>query len=121
MLFRSFYPAFNNDLLLQQNDQAIFNVDAGRLAFATDSFIVSPLFFPGGNIGSLAVNGTINDIALGGATPLYLSASFILEEGLPLKNLLTIAKTMGTLQILDQASIDKLYDRYQNVYGQPAK
>ena len=91
-----FYPAFNNDLLLQQNDQAIFNVDAGRLAFATDSFIVSPLFFPGGNIGSLAVNGTINDIALGGATPLYLSASFILEEGLPLKNLLTIAKTMGT-------------------------
>ena len=91
-----FYPAFNNDLLLQQNDQAIFNVDAGRLAFATDSFIVSPLFFPGGNIGSLAVNGTINDIALGGATPLYLSASFILEEGFPLKNLLTIAKTMGT-------------------------
>ena len=90
-----FYPAFNNDLLLQQNDQAIFNVDAGKLAFATDSFVVSPLFFPGGNIGSLAVNGTINDIALGGATPLYLSASFILEEGLPLKKLLIIAKTMG--------------------------
>lgn len=90
-----FYPAFNNDLLLQQNDQAIFNVDAGKLAFATDSFVVSPLFFPGGNIGSLAVNGTINDIALGGATPLYLSASFILEEGFPLKKLLIIAKTMG--------------------------
>ena len=90
-----FYPAFNNDLLLQQNDQAIFNVDTGKLAFATDSFVVSPLFFPGGNIGSLAVNGTINDIALGGATPLYLSASFILEEGFPLKKLLMIAKTMG--------------------------
>jgi hydrogenase expression/formation protein HypE len=90
-----FYPAFNNDLLLQQNDQAIFNVDTGKLAFATDSFVVSPLFFPGGNIGSLAVNGTINDIALGGATPLYLSASFILEEGFPLKSLLIIAKTMG--------------------------
>ena len=90
-----FYPAFNNDLLLQQNDQAIFNVDAGKLAFTTDSFVVSPLFFPGGNIGSLAVNGTINDIALGGATPLYLSASFILEEGFPLKKLLIIAKTMG--------------------------
>lgn len=90
-----FYPAFNNDLLLQQNDQAIFNVDAGKLAFATDSFVVSPLFFPGGNIGSLAVNGTINDIALGGATPMYLSASFILEEGFPLKKLLMIAKTMG--------------------------
>ena len=91
-----FYPAFNNDLLLQQNDQAIFNVDTGKLAFATDSFVVSPLFFPGGNIGSLAVNGTINDIALGGATPLYLSASFILEEGFPLKDLLTIANTMGS-------------------------
>lgn len=90
-----FYPAFNNDLLLQQNDQAIFNVDTGKLAFATDSFVVSPLFFPGGNIGSLAVNGTINDIALGGATPLYLSASFILEEGFPLKKLVIIAKTMG--------------------------
>jgi len=90
-----FYPAFNNDLLLQQNDQAIFNIDAGKLAFATDSFVVSPLFFPGGNIGSLAVNGTINDIALGGATPMYLSASFILEEGFPLKKLLMIAKTMG--------------------------
>ena len=90
-----FYPAFNNELLLEQNDQAIFSVDAGRLAFTTDSFVVSPLFFPGGNIGDLAVNGTINDIALGGATPQYLSASFILEEGFPLKDLVIIANTMG--------------------------
>jgi hydrogenase expression/formation protein HypE len=79
-----FLPAFNNPALAQLNDQAIVNINGTRIAVTTDSFVVKPLFFPGGDIGSLAVHGTINDLAMGGATPLFLSAAFILEEGLPM-------------------------------------
>ena len=79
-----FLPAFQNPALAQLNDQAIVSVNGTRLAVTTDSFVVKPLFFPGGDIGSLAVHGTINDLAMGGATTLFLSTAFILEEGLPM-------------------------------------
>ena len=90
-----FYPAFANDLLAASNDQAVFAAPGARLAMSTDSYVVSPLFFPGGDIGALAVNGTINDLAMGGAQPMYLSASFIIEEGFPFADLRLIAESMG--------------------------
>ncbi|PPQ38408.1 hydrogenase expression/formation protein HypE [Rhodoblastus acidophilus] len=90
-----FAENFANDLLAQGNDQAVFSVPPGRLAMTTDGYVVSPLFFPGGDIGSLAVHGTVNDLAMAGARPLHLSASFILEEGFPLADLQTIAQSMG--------------------------
>ena len=77
-------PALHNPALDQLNDQAIVDVGGARIAFTTDSFVVKPMFFPGGDIGTLAVNGTVNDLAMGGATPLFLSLALILEEGLPL-------------------------------------
>jgi len=94
-----FAPLFENDLLGQMGDSTTLNMDAlnagGRLAFSTDSFVVSPIIFPGGDIGDLAVNGTVNDIAMSGAKPLYLSAGFILEEGLPMDTLGEIAASMA--------------------------
>jgi hydrogenase expression/formation protein HypE len=87
LLREIFLPAFHNPVLAQLNDQAVVNVDGVRLAFTTDSFVVNPLFFPGGDIGSLAVYGTVNDLAMGGAEPLFLSAGFIIEEGLPVETL----------------------------------
>ena len=82
-----FAPAFENDLLNQLGDSAVFNINGTWLAFTTDSFVVSPLFFPGGNIGELAINGTVNDLAMSGAHPMFLSSGFILEEGLEMKTL----------------------------------
>ena len=84
-----FAPQFSNDLLDQMGDSTILEVPVNggapmRLAFTTDSFVVSPLVFPGGDIGELAVNGTVNDLAMSGARPAFLSAGFILEEGLPM-------------------------------------
>src|SRR5690349_11556652 len=76
-----FLPLFSNPVLDRLDDQAVLQIGGSRLAFTTDSFVVKPLFFPGGDIGLLAVNGTVNDLAMGGATPLYLSAGFIVEEG----------------------------------------
>lgn len=90
-----FMPAFQNEILQNLGDSAALNVNGSRLAFSTDSYVVRPLFFPGGNIGDLAINGTVNDIAMSGAQPLYLSAGFILEEGLPLSDLGRIVETMG--------------------------
>ncbi len=87
LLRKVFLPAFENATLARLDDQAIVSINGCRLAFTTDSFVVKPLFFPGGDIGSLAVHGTINDLAMGGAKPLFLSAAFILEEGLPLETL----------------------------------
>jgi hydrogenase expression/formation protein HypE len=77
-------PAFENPVLGRLDDQAVVSINGSRLAFTTDSFVVKPLFFPGGDIGSLAVHGTINDLAMGGAHPLFLSVAFIIEEGLPM-------------------------------------
>src|SRR5262249_15610110 len=84
-----FAAAFSNPVLDHMDDAATFSVDAAtaRLAFTTDTYVVSPLFFPGGNIGQLAVHGTINDLAMAGARPRYLSAGFILEEGFPIADL----------------------------------
>lgn len=90
-----FHKAFDNDWLRAGNDQSVFPVSGGRMVMTTDGYVVSPLFFPGGDIGSLAVHGTINDIAMAGAVPLYLSASFIIEEGFPLADLERIADSMG--------------------------
>ncbi|MCW9035692.1 MAG: hydrogenase expression/formation protein HypE [Rhodospirillales bacterium] len=90
-----FRKAFDNDLLNAGNDQACFEAPKGRMVMTTDGFVISPLFFPGGNIGSLAVHGTVNDVAMGGAKPLYLSSSFILEEGFPLADLQKIVQSMA--------------------------
>jgi hydrogenase expression/formation protein HypE len=87
-------PAFGNPILSKLNDGADFRVDSGRLAFSTDSFVVDPIFFPGGDIGDLAVNGTVNDLAMCGAVPLYLSVGFILEEGLAIEDLSRIIASM---------------------------
>jgi len=89
-----FLPALSNPALARLDDQAVVNVNQQRIAFTTDSFVVKPLFFPGGNIGSLAVHGTINDLAVGGATPLFLSAAFIVEEGYPIEDLRRIVLSM---------------------------
>ena len=95
-LIRHLFAAeFQNELLGQLADSTVLDPGAGRLAFTTDSFVVSPLFFPGGNIGELAVNGTVNDLAMSGAMPLYLSAGFILEEGLPMETLGRICDSMA--------------------------
>ena len=90
-----FLAAFDNDWLRAANDNACFAVQSGRMVMATDSHVVSPLFFPGGDIGCLSVHGTINDVAMSGARPLYLSASFILEEGFPLADLKRIVDSMA--------------------------
>ena len=89
-----FLEAFRNPLLEPLEDAATFTVDGGRMALTTDSYVVSPIFFPGGNIGDLAVNGTVNDLAVSGARPLYLTAGFILEEGFPVADLLRIVESM---------------------------
>lgn len=90
-----FVAAFDNPMLNQGNDQAVFTVPAGRMVMSTDGYVIHPLFFPGGDIGSLAVHGTVNDVAMSGATPLYLSAGFIIEEGFPLFDLKRIVESMA--------------------------
>ncbi len=90
-----FLAAFDNEFLRQMNDQARFPAPQGRMVMSTDSHVVSPLFFPGGDIGCLSVHGTINDVAMSGARPLYLSAGFILEEGFPLADLKRIVESMA--------------------------
>ena len=117
-----FGPLFANPMLDARHDGAVFPVDAGEMAFSTDSYVVRPLFFPGGNIGDLAVNGTINDLAMCGAEPLYLSCGFILEEGLEIATLRTIAQSMqaaaarvgvrivtGDTKVVDRGMADGLY------------
>ncbi len=94
LLARMFLPAFRNPLLEAGHDSAVFPAPPGRLAFTTDSYVVRPIFFPGGDIGSMAVHGTVNDLAMSGARPLYLSAGFILEEGLPMETLWKIVRSM---------------------------
>ena len=90
-----FLPAFDNPLLNRLDDQAVLDAGPARIAFTTDSFVVTPLFFPGGDIGRLAVHGTINDLAMSGAAPLALSAAFILEEGFPLEELARVVASMA--------------------------
>jgi hydrogenase expression/formation protein HypE len=90
-----FLPAFRNPALENLGDAAVIELASGRLAMSTDSFVVQPLFFPGGSIGALAVNGTVNDLAVSGAEPKFLSASFILEEGFPLAQLAAVVDAMA--------------------------
>lgn len=106
LIQRVFLPGFNNPTLAALEDQATVRLDgraSPQLAFTTDSFVVRPLFFPGGDIGKLAVHGTVNDLAVGGARPLFLSAAFILEEGLPLEDLKRIVLSMR--QACDEAGV----------------
>ena len=94
LLEEVFLPAFGAGPATQQHDSAVLNRLDGRPAFTTDSYVVRPVIFPGGDIGSMAVHGTVNDLAMSGARPLYLSAGFILEEGLPLETLRQIVQSM---------------------------
>ncbi len=122
LIEKIFLPRFGNKTLDKLEDQAILENVGERLAFTTDSFVVDPIFFPGGNIGDLAVNGTINDVAMSGAKPLYLSVGFILEEGLSLKILHKIALSIefavkqagvqivtGDTKVVNKGSCDKLF------------
>ncbi|WP_328535378.1 hydrogenase expression/formation protein HypE [Streptomyces sp. NBC_00344] len=118
-----FLPGYGSAATAELGDSAVLTVDAGRrLAFSTDSFVVKPMFFPGGSIGDLAVNGTVNDLAMSGATPLYLSTAFILQEGTALSELGRIAEDMGAAartagvrlvtgdtKVVDSASGDGVY------------
>ena len=116
-----FYPAFKNPLLEQDHDGCVFPV-SGKIAYSTDTFVVNPIFFPGGNIGDLAINGTVNDLACCGAKPKYLTAGFILEEGLPLADLQQIAFSMqaaaqkanvyivaGDTKVVERGKCDKIF------------
>ena len=128
-----FLPAFDNPALARLDDQAVVNINGGRLAFTTDSFVVKPLLFPGGDIGSLAVHGTVNDLAMGGARPLFLSAAFIMEEGLPIDLLRTIAQSVrgaadragvqvvtGDTKVVEKGSCDELFINTSGIGVVPA-
>lgn len=95
LIEKVFVSRFRNPTLERMDDQAVLEIGGTRLAFTTDSFVVTPIFFPGGDIGTLAVNGTVNDLAVGGAKPLYLAAAFILEEGLPAADLARVVDSMA--------------------------
>src|SRR2546421_10510335 len=102
-----FAPAFSNPLLDPMGDAATFSINGTgqRLAFTTDTYVVSPLFFPGGDIGKLAVHGTLNDLAMSGAMPLYLAAAFILEEGLAVEDLRRVVASMQEAAARAEVSI----------------
>jgi hydrogenase expression/formation protein HypE len=122
LIEKVFVSSFRNPTLECMNDQAALHIDGARLAFTTDSFVVTPIFFPGGDIGSLAVNGTVNDLAVGGARPLYLAAAFILEEGLSTDDLKRVVESMrvaaatagvqfvtGDTKVVDRGKGDKIF------------
>lgn len=95
LIEKVFVSRFHNSTLEKMDDQAVLEIGGARVAFTTDSFVVTPIFFPGGDIGTLAVNGTVNDLAMGGAKPLYLAAAFILEEGLAATDLERVVDSMA--------------------------
>lgn len=115
-------PLFHNPALAAQNDGALLDFENGNLAFSTDSYVVDPIFFPGGNIGDLAINGTVNDVAMCGAIPKVISVGLIIEEGLPIKDLKCILETMadcakkagvsivtGDTKVVPRGKADKLF------------
>jgi hydrogenase expression/formation protein HypE len=117
-----FASKFKNELLEPLHDGAIFSVGGTRFAFSTDSYVINPIFFPGGDIGTLAVNGTVNDLSMCGARPLYLSSAFIIEEGLPMDDLWRIVLSMeaaaktagvqlvtGDTKVVDRGKGDKIF------------
>ncbi|MGH7874129.1 MAG: hydrogenase expression/formation protein HypE [Candidatus Binatia bacterium] len=95
LIQKVFLPAFANDYLAKLDDQAVLQFNGSRIAFTTDAFVVTPIFFPGGDIGDLAINGTVNDLAMSGAKPLYIAAAFILEEGLATDDLYRVVSSMS--------------------------
>jgi hydrogenase expression/formation protein HypE len=105
LIQRMFVSSFKNPALDAEHDGAVFPMSDGRLAFTTDSYVISPLFFPGGDIGSLAVHGTVNDLAMCGARPFCLSAGFILEEGFPMEDLWRIVQSMQAASRMTGAHI----------------
>lgn len=122
LIEKMFVPAFKNSLLGARHDGAVFQTGNARLAFTTDSYVVRPLFFPGGDIGKLAVYGTVNDLAMCGARPLYLSSGFILEEGLETEKLWRIVQSMkqaaelagvelvtGDTKVVDRGKGDEIF------------
>jgi hydrogenase expression/formation protein HypE len=122
LIRKMFLPEFSNAMLEPLHDGAVFPVDAGRLAFSTDSYVINPIFFPGGDIGKLAVNGTVNDLAMCGAKPLYLSVGLIIEEGLPMEDLWRVVRSMqlaakeagvaivtGDTKVVEKGKGDKLF------------
>jgi hydrogenase expression/formation protein HypE len=122
LIHNLFVRYFRNDILLIQGDSAVLPVIHGTICLTTDSFVVDPIFFPGGNIGNLAIAGTVNDLAVSGAKPEYLSAAFILEEGFPMSDLEEIVKTMaeeaskagvfivtGDTKVVERGKCDKLF------------
>jgi len=122
LIKNTFLPQFNNPFLIELNDSTVFNVGNSKLAFSTDSYVVDPIFFPGGDIGSLAIYGTANDLAMRGARPLYLSVGFIIEEGLDLSDLERILISMkhaaheaevlvvaGDTKVVSKGNADKLF------------
>jgi len=126
-------PQFRNELLEPLHDGAIFSLGEQRLAFTTDSFVVNPIFFPGGDIGKLAIYGTINDLAMCGARPRYLSASFILEEGLPMEDFWRVVQSMraaaddakvalvtGDTKVVDRGKADKIFINTSGIGVVPA-
>lgn len=130
---RMFVPSFRNPWLEALHDGAVLEVAAGRLAFSTDSFVIHPRFFPGGNIGSLAVHGTVNDLAMCGARPLALSVGLILEEGLPMDELWRIVDSLraaaeeagvfvatGDTKVVDRGKGDGIYINTSGVGLVPA-
>jgi len=122
MIDKIFLPRFTNKTLEKMEDQAILENPGGRIAFSTDTFVVDPIFFPGGDIGDLAINGTVNDVAMSGAQPKYMSVGFILEEGLPFETLHRVVLSMeaaaklagvqivaGDTKVVNRGSCDKLF------------
>lgn len=122
MIQKMFLSQFKNEFLEPLHDGAVFSVNDTRVAFSTDSYVVNPVFFPGGDIGELAVNGTVNDLAMCGARPLYLSAAFIIEEGLPMEDLWRVVLSMqqaarnagvmlvtGDTKVVDKGKGDKIF------------
>ncbi|MDP4147144.1 MAG: AIR synthase related protein, partial [Bacillota bacterium] len=117
-----FLKYFNNEILSEMNDSAQLKLNTSKIAFTTDSFVVNPLFFNGGDIGKLAVCGTVNDLAMSGAKPLYLTSAFIIEEGFSIERLETIVKSMadaakeagvqivaGDTKVVEKGGVDGLF------------
>ncbi len=122
LVINVFMPQFKNDLLEGLDDSTVFEIGGQKLAFSTDSYVVDPIFFPGGDIGCLAINGTVNDVAMRGAEPVYLSVGFIIEEGFPMADLGRILKSMkkaadtagvqiitGDTKVVNRGAADKIF------------
>lgn len=138
LIKKYFVDNFNNQVLNQMTDSAILNIERSRIAFTTDSYVVDPIFFPGGDIGKLAVCGTVNDLSVSGAEPVFISAAFIIEEGFEFNDLEKISKSMaaeakkacvqivtGDTKVVNRGKCDKLFitttgigilnKKYQNI------